>query len=162
MAVSGQLDAPGHCTKGKWLKLVRSIGEGNSLLPYRNSYSGRLTRTLLATVTTLPVLVLRHRMSTKSLQVGKQPTFPPSPAITHCSGDNVTRTSERCLQFHEKGSTVGFSQKQINSFFFYCFFSYSNKRQTGSTVLFICSFHCYDCSFSGYVDTLCFSGPAML
>ena len=86
----------------------------------------RLTRTLLATVT-LPGLVLRQRIPTKILQVGKQPIFPPSPVITHCSGDNITHNSERCLQCQEYASRSDF-YKNILSFFLLVFKQKSDRH----------------------------------
>ena len=73
------LHAPATVLQENDSKLFRSFGEGNSPLPYWNSY--RLTRYFLAIVTTLPGLVLRQSMSTKSLQVGKQPIFPRLPQL---------------------------------------------------------------------------------
>lgn len=156
MKANGQPSCSGHCTTGKWLKIVQVIWRreqsvallefvpANSLLSrYSNNPTG-----------TCPKAEYVHEKSAG----WEAANFSPSPAITHCPGDNVTRTSERCLQFHENASRSDFHKNRLILYFS----PYSNKRQTSTAVLFICSFHCYGCPFSGCVDTLCFSGPAML
>jgi hypothetical protein len=78
----------------------------------------RLTRTLLATVTTLPVLALRHRLSTKSLQVDKQP-IPPVSRNYPLSRRQCHTHFGALFTIPRKRFTVGFfTKKHINSLYF--------------------------------------------